>query len=312
MSEEMMRAERAGISESALTLVVSEKTLGSLTTNAIQIREAVRRALPAYAVENYSDADIERAKRDKALLNKAAKQLNSARIEIEREFMKPFGEFKEVVADTVRLIGECSSKIDAVVKASEDAFRREREREAREIFEAGNREGVPFEKAFQSKWLNKTTSIYTVKVDIKAFFERVDKDIEAIRKTAENGDFEALRAYYADTLDLGLTIQYGARLQEQRRREREREEEQRRREEISREIADEKGKIEEEERQREEERRREAQREREEKKEREQAEVNVEESEMLIRAFRVKTTREKIIALSDFMNANGIAFERIE
>jgi len=105
------------IKESDLELVVSEKTLGSLTTNAIQIRDMVKSTLPMYDISNYNDDNIDQAKRDKAALNKAAKLLNSKRLEIEKEFMKPFGEFKEVVAETVKLIGECSAKIDTVVKS---------------------------------------------------------------------------------------------------------------------------------------------------------------------------------------------------
>ena len=38
------------IKESDLELIVSEKTLGSLTTNAIQIRDMVKSTLPMYAI----------------------------------------------------------------------------------------------------------------------------------------------------------------------------------------------------------------------------------------------------------------------
>ena len=111
------------IQESDLELIVSEKTLGSLTTNAKQIRDMVKAALPMYDISNYTDDNIDQAKKDKASLNKAAKALNAKRLEIEKEFMKPFGEFKEIVSDTVKLIGECSAKIDIVVKQNERQYR---------------------------------------------------------------------------------------------------------------------------------------------------------------------------------------------
>lgn len=44
----------------------------------------------------YNDENIDQAKKDKAALNKAAKALNAKRLEIEKEFMKPFREFKEI------------------------------------------------------------------------------------------------------------------------------------------------------------------------------------------------------------------------
>lgn len=40
------------IQESDLELIVSEKTLGSLTTNAKQIRDMVKAALPMYDISN--------------------------------------------------------------------------------------------------------------------------------------------------------------------------------------------------------------------------------------------------------------------
>lgn len=75
------------IQETDLELVVSEKTLGSLTTNAIQIRDMVKAALPMYDISNYNDENIDQAKKDKAALNKAAKALNAKRLEIEKEFI---------------------------------------------------------------------------------------------------------------------------------------------------------------------------------------------------------------------------------
>lgn len=53
------------IQESDLELVVSEKTLGSLTTNAKQIRDMVKAALPMYDISNYNDENIDQAKKER-------------------------------------------------------------------------------------------------------------------------------------------------------------------------------------------------------------------------------------------------------
>lgn len=47
------------IQESDLELIVSEKMLGSLTTNAKQIRDMVKAALPMYDISNYNDENID-------------------------------------------------------------------------------------------------------------------------------------------------------------------------------------------------------------------------------------------------------------
>ena len=145
------------IQESDLELVVSEKTLGSLTTNAKQIRDIVMANLPKYDISNYTDDNIDQAKRDKASLNKAAKALNAKRLEIEKEFMKPFGEFKDVVTETVKLIGECSAKIDTVVKQNEQQYKEKKKANIKTYFDGMNTNLVDFNKVFKPEWLNKTT-----------------------------------------------------------------------------------------------------------------------------------------------------------
>lgn len=92
------------LSDDSLELVVTEKTLGKLITNAQQIHDMVKESLPKYDVTNYNDDNIEQAKKDKAALNKAAKALNDKRIELEGEFNKPFLEFKAVISDICNLL----------------------------------------------------------------------------------------------------------------------------------------------------------------------------------------------------------------
>lgn len=302
------------IQENDLELVVSEKTLGSLTTNAIQIRDMVKEALPKYDISNYNDDNINQAKKDKAALNKAAKALNSKRLEIEKEFMKPFGEFKEVITETVKLIGDCSAKIDVVVKQNEQQYKDKKRATIKTYFDGMNVNLVDFNKVFKADWLNKSASMKSVCNDIDTIFSLVEKDIETLKTFGE--DFDVLRTYYMDTLNINNTIQYANRLKEQRERAK---------------VAEEARIKAEQERKEQEEARKQA--------EAEQPKVRpanpfdmanqiineqpafVEQlkeqpasvqPELLTRAFKVTTTRENIIALGDFMNERGIDFDKIE
>lgn len=293
------------IQENDLELVVSEKTLGSLTTNAKQIRDIVMANLPKYDISNYTDDNIDQAKKDKAALNKAAKALNAKRLEIEKEFMKPFGEFKEVITETVKLIGDCSAKIDVVVKQNEQQYKDKKRATIKTYFDGMNVNLVDFNKVFKADWLNKSASMKSVCNDIDTIFALVEKDIETLKTFGE--DFDVLRTYYMDTLNINNTIQYANRLKEQRERARAAEEA-----------------------------RLKAERERKEAEEQNVRPANpfarmnqqmseqpafIEQpktqpapvkEELLTRAFKVTTTRENIIALGDFMNERGIDFDKIE
>lgn len=302
------------IQETDLELVVIEKTLGNLTTNAKQIRDIVMANLPKYDISNYTDDNIDQAKKDKASLNKAAKALNAKRLEIEKEFMKPFGEFKEVIAETVKLIGDCSTKIDVVIKQNEQQYKDKRLVIIKTYFDGKNANLVDFNKIFKPEWLNKSVSYRAVCADIDAIFGKIENELSTLKTFGE--DFDVLRTYYMDTLNINNTIQYANRLKEQRERAK----------------AAEEAKIKAElERRKAEEARK--------KTEAEQPETPpitpfyragqriheqpafVEEpitkpipsqEDILTRAFKVTTTRENIIALGNFMNDRGIDFEKIE
>lgn len=302
------------IQETDLELVVSEKTLGSLTTNAKQIRDIVKSNLPKYDISNYTDDNIDQAKKDKASLNKASKALNAKRLEIEKEFMKPFGEFKEIITETVKLIGDCSAKIDVVVKQNEQQYKDKKRATIKTYFDGMNVNLVDFNKVFKVEWLNKSASMKSVCNDIDAVFAKVENELSTLQSFGE--DFDVLRTYYMDTLNITSTIQYANRLKEQRER----------------------AKAAEEARIKAEKERKEAE------MERKVAEIQqpktcpsnpfavanqrtneqpafVEEpitkpipsrKDILTRAFKVTTTRENIIALGDFMNDRGIDFDKIE
>ena len=280
------------IKENDLELVISEKLLGSLTTNAKEIRDTVKERLPMFDISNYSEDDIGKAKLDKASLNKASKALNNKRIEIEKEFMKPFAEFKDVINETVKLISECSSKIDNVVKQSDLKYKENKKKIIRTYFDERNTNLVDFDKVFKEAWLNKTIKEKNVFVDLEQILASIKKDIEVIESMAE--DFNVLKTFYLDSLNINSTIQYANRLREQREVARQTKEEINTAEhlspsETSNTFANPVAPL----------------------VKSEQPDTSVKQ-DLLTRAFKITTTRENIIALGNFMNERGIKFEKIE
>ena len=104
------------LEEKNLQLSVKEQTLGTLKTNAEQIRDLVKSAASQYKAENYNEENVDVAKADKTKLNKAKKALNDERIKLEKAFNAPFEEFKAIVKETVGYIDEAVSQIDIVIK----------------------------------------------------------------------------------------------------------------------------------------------------------------------------------------------------
>lgn len=79
-----------------------------------------------YSTIVYTDDDIGQAKEDRADLNRLKKALNDRRIQIEKEYMKPFGEFKAQINEIIGMLDEPAKLIDQRVKEYEQAKKDEK------------------------------------------------------------------------------------------------------------------------------------------------------------------------------------------
>lgn len=207
-------SETVETKEATFDLVVKDFNLGTLTTNAEAIREAVKAKLEGYKVENYSGDKIQDAKRDKAELNAAAKKLNDARLEYERTWMKPFKVFKDVVDETVALIKEASSKIDQVVKDVEQGEKDEKRRLIEQFWEKQACTLFKLEQIFDDRWLNKTSKLLAVQDEIRERIKKVESDLGILDKIGES----KAKAFYLTCLDLNKAMAEADRIKENRER----------------------------------------------------------------------------------------------
>ena len=205
------------LNEQDLALDVRELTLGTLTTNAIQLRDHVAATLERYTPENYSVENIDQAKADRAILNKAAKELNDKRIQIEREWSAPFQEFKGIIGETVRMITEGSAKIDAVVKGVESKAKAEKRAAIEELWASKNITLIPLSAVWDERWLNKSKRLPAIEKEMGQRLLKIEADLEALDVVPEQ-DREVVRAYYLNNLDITRALAYSTELQDARKR----------------------------------------------------------------------------------------------
>ena len=205
------------LTEKDLTLDVRELTLGTLTTNALQLRDHVAETLERYTPENYSEDNVDQAKADRAILNKAAKELNDRRIQIEREWNAPLQEFKGIVGDTVKMISDGSAKIDAVVKGVESKAKTEKRAAIEELWDRKGISLLPLSKLWDERWLNKTKRLPAIEKEIGEKLLKIEAELDTLA-AVDTEDGDVLRAYYLDCLDLQSTLAYSATLKANRQR----------------------------------------------------------------------------------------------
>lgn len=278
------------LTEQSLALNVLDLTFGTLTTNALQLHDYVAATLERYTPENYSEDNVEQAKADRAILNKAAKDLNDRRIQLERDWNAPLQEFKGIIGDTVKMISEGSAKIDAVVKGVESKAKAEKRAAIEELWDRKGITLLPLSKLWDDKWLNKTKRLPAVEKEIGEKLLKIEAELDTLA-AVDTEDGEVLRAYYLDCLDLQRTLAYSAtlkanrqRLQEEQARRQAKAEAQATREAYVAPTA-------------------------------EPAPSTYEAPEAVIpevleRTMVVRGTREQLIALAEFMNAEGIWFKK--
>lgn len=205
------------LTEQSLALNVLDLTFGTLTTNALQLHDYVAATLERYTPENYSVENVDQAKADRAILNKAAKELNDRRIQIEREWNAPLQEFKGIVGDTVKMISDGSAKIDAVVKGVESRAKAEKRAAIEELWERKGITLLPLSKLWDDRWLNKTKRLPAVEKEIGEKLLKIEAELDTLA-AVDTEDGEVLRAYYLDCLDLQRTLAYSATLKNNRQR----------------------------------------------------------------------------------------------
>jgi len=198
-----------------LVLTVERQVPGELVTNALKIKAFVEERLKDFEPGKY--LDIDQAKKDRAVLNAASKELNQKRLELERQFMAPFEEFKKIIKDTTVLIDEASRKIDAIVKTHEEEEKKRKMAEIEKIYAETGLDVVPLAKIFDQRWLNRTKKLSEVAEEIADRKIKILNDLKIINSLP---DKEEVLAYYLDTLDIGAAMDLAQRLKENREKAR--------------------------------------------------------------------------------------------
>lgn len=182
-----------------------------ISFNYEELKQELQEKAKLYAAIVYGDDEIKQAKADKANLNKLKKALNDERIRQEKEYMKPFNEFKAQVNEIIGIIDKPISVIDEQVKLFEDKQKEEKLEKIKEIWESTEHpEWLTCKQIFDQKWLNVSVSLKKVQEAITEKLAQIDADVDTIENLPEFS-FEALEVY-KQTIDMNRAIAEGQRL----------------------------------------------------------------------------------------------------
>lgn len=206
-----------------MELKIKEVTIPeAIHFNYEELKQELTEKVSMYETMVYTDDHIKEAKSDKANLNKLKKALNDERIRREKEYMKPFSEFKAQINEIIAIIDKPVGVIDKQVKAYDEKKRQDKMEAIKKLYEESEHpEWLELEQIFNERWLLAGTSMRQIQDGMEGWFNEIKKSLDTLSNLADFA-FEATEVYKS-TLDINKALNEGKRLLEIQKRKEEQE-----------------------------------------------------------------------------------------
>lgn len=231
----------AGKMEFRLINPTEDGFLRRIQWNKEELEAAVRAKIAGYENVVYTEENIKAAKNDRAELNKLIKAIEERRKQVKNIINEPYAVFEAELKEITALINEPVALIDQQVKAFEEKQKKEKKAAIKATYDENIgdlTEVLPFEKIFDSRYLNQTYKLATAQKEIVDKIDTVKTDLETIDSLDSKYKLNA-KDVYIKTLDLSKALAENKRLADleekleaDKRRKAEEEAERKRQEEI--------------------------------------------------------------------------------
>ncbi len=258
----------------------------SIDFNFSEIKAELEEKLSYYRNLVVTEDGIRAAKSEKAKLNKLAAAVEDRRKEVKAICLAPYNDFEAKCKELVALIKAPSMAIDTQIKTFEDAKKQQKYDELKAYYDENVKEladVVTLDKIINPKWGNVTLKADALKNEIGNTLERIRQELETINNEYADKPYKAavLNEYCKD-YSLSKALVYAAQLKRQ-------DEMQKKILERSEPVHTEKTETE------------------------AKPSISAADSQHIIKGtFTVEATREKIIALRDFMRDNDIKYSVVK
>lgn len=206
---------------------------GSIELNFDEIEKALDARLKEYEGAVFTDESMDIAKKERAELRKEKEHLDTVRKNIKKGWMKPYDDFEAKVKPLLAKFDKPINLIDTQVKSYEEECRIKKRKKVNEIYAgliAGMEEYLPFDKIYDDKWGNATTSMKSIKEELGKKINDAKTAVESISALGSEKTEDALKVY-KDTLDVTKAIAVITSYERQKAEILKREEERRKKEE---------------------------------------------------------------------------------
>lgn len=194
-------------------LIIKASEPGEIViSNFDELLEEISEKARVFEVMVFTEEQFAECKQVRANLNRLSKSINDERIKREKEYMKNFNVFKDQTKQLIAVIDKAVANVDKQAKAFEEQKKKEKLEAIERIWDEviNHPAWLQYTDIFNTKWLNASVSMETVKKELAEKVSKIETEIGIISDLPEYS-FEALD-YYKRTLDLGGAIAETKRL----------------------------------------------------------------------------------------------------
>ena len=189
---------------------VIEQKPGAVSFNFEEMKAFLNNRVEEYRTAVFTDDSIKAAKAYTAQLRKEQSALKNRVIEVKKEYMHPFDEFKAKADELIRIYDEPINFIDGQVKDFEERRKAEKRKVIASLYgelSEGVAEYIPLEKIYNPKWENATFKVSDIGKEISEAAESVRQALATILGMGSESCEKALELYKKD-LSLANAITY--------------------------------------------------------------------------------------------------------
>lgn len=190
--------------------------LKSIDFNHEEVKQELEIVLEKYQGLVFTDETMKEAKNTRAHLNSLKTKFEEVRKNMKKKCLEPYSIFEEKMKELNALIDKPILAIDTQIKAFDEKKKQEKLAEikaywndtAKDILDL-----VSFEKIFNDKWLNATTSIKSIQEEINKLVDDVKVSLNTISSLHTEYELQ-VKDKYLETLNLPVALAENTRLKE--------------------------------------------------------------------------------------------------
>ena len=179
-------------------------SLGEITSNFLAVKEQAQEIKEYYSKIIYNEDNLDLAKKDRTQINKYQKCVSEYRINLKKEFSKPFEEFEKLAKETETILKETSASIGTQIDGYEEIKLSAKKQNLIQLYyeyAQSKNIDIPYEKMEQNVTLSASNK--KLEEEIRAFIDKVADDLALIK---EQEHAEEILIEYKEELNVTRAI----------------------------------------------------------------------------------------------------------